>query len=249
MNANRVIATTTAILTAGLAVSAFVLSFNSLTELAQQQGLSVPVLFPLILEGGLIVFSLTALTRLLQGQSAKVQWGLVIGSSLAAMTFNILHAPHQTTLSRVMWAIPSVMLLLSFESVLSQIRAGVVRSGLAADVKALNREIAQRRQDVTELDKTIGARSKQLDSLIARIMEQQSAETSANKPQFKPGDMEALDKANSTRQDNIAARRQVVLAKIKQGDTLQTIADDLEVSLSTIKADKRALNGQLREVQ
>ena len=234
MNAKKFIAIVTAILTAGLAIAAFTLSFNSLTELANQQGLSVPVLFPLILEGGLIVFSLTALTRTLDGEQAKVQWGLVIASSLAAMTFNILHAPNQTALSRVMWAIPSIMLLLSFESVLGQISRQVVKAGQQA-------EAAELQAKLTELGKMVQAKTSELNRLTAQV----AAKTTANKPQFVPGDKQALDKANATRQGNIAARRQQVLTLLQDGLTLESIAAEVGASVSTVKADKRALNGQV----
>jgi DNA-binding CsgD family transcriptional regulator len=127
MNQAKAIAGLTGGLTIGLAGAAFTLSFNSLTELAGQQGLSVPVLFPLILEGGLITFSLTALDRQLAGQSTVVQWAMVISCSIAAATFNIIHAP-ATLLARTMWAIPSVVLLLAFESFLTQLRYRVSQS-------------------------------------------------------------------------------------------------------------------------
>jgi DNA-binding CsgD family transcriptional regulator len=127
MNQAKAIAIVTGGLTCGLAGAAFTLSFNSLTELAGQQGLSVPVLFPLILEGGLITFSLTALDRQLSGQSTRWQWAMVISCSIAAATFNIIHAP-STLLARTMWAIPSVVLLLAFESFLTQLRYRVSRS-------------------------------------------------------------------------------------------------------------------------
>lgn len=211
----QIIAGLTGALTVGLAGAAFTLSFNSLTELARQQGLSVPVLFPLILEGGLIVFSLTALTRSLEGQNNRLQWALVIGCSLTATAFNIAHAP-AGIMARVMWAIPSVILLLAFENLLTQLRYRVNRAGAAADPQS------------------------------ARQTAQNTSEPAANKPAFIPGDRAALDKANRTRQAAIEQRRAEVLTLLKAGATVEAIAGQVGASVSTVKADKRALNGKVK---
>jgi len=108
----RTISIVTAFLTFGLAVLAFVLSFNALTDLAGQKGVSIPPLFPLVIEGGMIVFSLAALRKNLTGEPARWQWALIIGSTTLATGFNVLHAPADP-ISRAMAAVPSVFLLLS----------------------------------------------------------------------------------------------------------------------------------------
>lgn len=238
----RIIAGITGALTIGLAGAAFTLSFNSLTELAKQQGLSVPVLFPLILEGGLIVFSLTALTRSLEGQSTRFQWALVIGSSLTAMSFNIAHAP-TSIMARTMWAIPSMVLLLAFENLLTQLRYRVNRQAAAADLAGLNKQVSEKAAKVDRLNKD-------LDSLVAKIHATQleAAKVTAidtGNGTFIPGDKDALQKANDTRQAQIEARRDQVLILAQQGKSQSEIAGALDVSLATVKRDVKALNGSL----
>jgi len=223
MTANRVIPAVTAILTVALAAAAFVLSFNSLTELAAQQGLSVPVLFPLILEGGLIVFSLTALTRSLNGQSTRYQWALVIASSAAATAFNVLHAP-PTWLARVMWAIPSIMLLLSFESWLTQMRHRV-RVGEA------QKTLTATETQLTELTTTITAQQAEADRLAATIAARRRELADIEQPPI----------------DELTIRRIQAQALERAGLPRTDIADLLQVSPSTIKRDlqtKVNLNGQ-----
>lgn len=212
MNNTRIISTVTGGLTVCLAGAAFTLSFNSLTELAGQQGLSVPVLFPLILEGGLITFSLTALDRSLNGQDTRLQWAMVIGSSLTAMSFNILHAP-AGWLAKTMWAIPSIFLLLSFESFLTQLRYRVSRGATATP--------------------QITRQNGQVEPAIAE-------------PLPLPAEpLTALALANQTRQDNVTERRARVLTALQAGLTIGQIAANEGVSESTIKLDKRQLNGQV----
>ncbi|MCB0197973.1 MAG: DUF2637 domain-containing protein, partial [Anaerolineae bacterium] len=105
MNANKIIAISTGVLTILLALFAFILSFNALTDLASQHGVSIPFLFPFVVEAAVIVFSLNALYRSLQGESAWFQWCLIIGSSLLAGLFNVAHAQNDE-LSRLMAAMP-----------------------------------------------------------------------------------------------------------------------------------------------
>ena len=89
---NRIIAWLTGILTLLLALFSFILSFNALTALAQEHGVSIPPLFPFVVEFAVIIFSLNALYRSLSDESTKVQWVLIIGSSLLAGLFNVVHA-------------------------------------------------------------------------------------------------------------------------------------------------------------
>ena len=123
----RIIAWATGGLTLLQALFSFTLSFNALTDLAAEHGVSIPMLFPLVIEAGVIIFSLNALYRSLEGESTRFQWTLVIGSSLVASGFNIVHAP-PTLVSRIIAAVPSIVLLLSFETLVNQIRLSVLRS-------------------------------------------------------------------------------------------------------------------------
>lgn len=221
----KIIAGLTGGLTIGLAAAAFTLSFNSLTELAKQQGLSVPVLFPLILEGGLIVFSLTALTRSLEGQSTRFQWALVIGSSVTAMSFNIAHAPG-SIMARIMWAIPSIVLLLAFENLLTQLRYRVNLNSSRNDLNELLAQLAARKSELSKFDRLISAKSEQV----------------SNEAIICPNDT-GLTKANDTRQAQIDERRNRVLLLAQEGKEQAQIASELEVSLATVKRDVKALNG------
>lgn len=227
MNQVKAIALATGGLTVGLAGSAFVLSFNSLTELAAQQGLSVPVLFPLILEGGLIVFSLTALTRSLEGQSTKWQWALVILSSVTAMSFNIAHAPG-SIIARIMWALPSVVLLLAFENLLTQLRYRVSLNGTTDDLQRLTGQVSTRRNELAKLDRAIANKTAQISEQVA----------------IAPNDT-TLSRANDARQAQIEIRRAQVLILAQAGKVQEEIAAELEVSLATVKRDVKALNGSL----
>src|SRR4030095_11236594 len=117
----KLIAWLTGSLTLLMALFSFILSFNALTDLAAKHGVSIPPLFPLVVEAGVVIFSLNALYRSIHGESAKWQWGLIIGSSLLAGLFNVIHAKIDPV-SRAISAMPSLFLLLSFETFLGQVK-------------------------------------------------------------------------------------------------------------------------------
>lgn len=150
---NRIIAWLTGVLTLLLALFSFILSFNALTDLAAKHRVSIPILFPLTVEAGVVIFSLNALYRSLHGESAKLQWALIIGSSLLAGAFNILHA--QTDIvSQIIAAMPSLFLLLSFETFLGQVKHTVKRLSIIVTIKQLETELEQKRLDFsTKLDR------------------------------------------------------------------------------------------------
>ena len=147
---NRIIAWLTGLLTLLLALFSFILSFNALSDLASDHGISIPILFPLVVEAGVVIFSLNALYRSLHGESTKWQWCLIIGSSLLAGAFNVVHALPDLV-SRVMAAMPSLFLLLSFETFLGQLKHGVTRSNLVQSITQLTDELNSKGQELERL--------------------------------------------------------------------------------------------------
>jgi|GEM_PF-1810656 len=147
---NRIIAWLTGLLTLLLALFSFILSFNALADLAGDHGISIPILFPLVVEAGVVIFSLNALYRSIYGESTKWQWCLIIGSSLLAGAFNVVHA-QPDLVSRVMAAMPSLFLLLSFETFLGQIKHGVTRTNLVQSITQLTDELNSKGRELEQL--------------------------------------------------------------------------------------------------
>lgn len=219
----------TGIITLALAAFAFILSFNALRDLAQQHGVSIPFLFPLVVEAAVIVFSLNLLYRSLTGQGVKLQWVLILLSSLLAVVFNVAHA-QQNLVSQFMAAMPSLFLLLSFESLLSLVRYFVQRQNTLDSLEIIKTALNDKNSEVDTLEAKIAKARATLEALTNDIGLVK---------------MQSVQRARQAKQEKIDNRRQSVLVLLNDGYEENDIAEQLKVSVRTIQRDKIALNGQV----
>ena len=106
----------------GLATGAFLLSYDALHQLARTSHVPAVLawLWPLIVDGFILVASLAVLDAVHTGRRAIYPWLLVLGFSALSVTFNVLHAPHNVV-AQLVAAIPPLALVLSFELLMRQI--------------------------------------------------------------------------------------------------------------------------------
>lgn len=119
--ADRIQTVTTAGVTA-LAVGAFLLSYDALHQLARTSHVPAPLawLWPLIVDGFILVASLAVLDAVHTGRPARYPWLLVLAFSTLSVTFNVLHAPPDLV-AQLVAAIPPLALVLSFELLMRQL--------------------------------------------------------------------------------------------------------------------------------
>ncbi|MCB8927644.1 MAG: DUF2637 domain-containing protein [Ardenticatenaceae bacterium] len=117
---NHLISLVSALLVLFLAGSAFFLSFESLKDLAVQIGIAEAIawLYPAIIDGAIIVFSLSVLRANLTRERPVYPWVLVSLFTLLSVVLNIIHAQREL-LAQFLAAIPPVALFLSFELLLT----------------------------------------------------------------------------------------------------------------------------------
>ncbi len=263
MNITKAISIVTGALVLFLAIGAFVLSYDALEALASSNGIdpSLTWLYPLLIDGAVIVFSLAVLRGSLLGERVYYPWALVIGFVVLSTAFNVLHAPGEL-LAQIIAAVPPLALALAFELLTGQIKAEIKRAGATTTLTELTRQI---KTTQAELDKLIQAKQSELEELTqqasgltqtitalqVQIEEKRAVkrEVSANAPPTDQTEAERLahlNQANETRQAQIEARREQVAELLDQDVTQAEIADLLDVSVSTVKRDIRALNGRVR---
>lgn len=257
---NRIIAWLTGLLTLLLTLFSFILSFNALTDLAAKHGFSIPFLFPLVVEAGVVIFSLNALHRSTQGESAKWQWCLIIGSSLLAGGFNVLHA-QPDFVSRVMAAMPSLFLLLSFETFIGQIKHGVTRANLVQSLVLLAEELNNKRQEFDTLIDTKQSELAQLNTeadKLNNLIEQSKASLARLEQEIKQA--QSVQYGSLEHATDIKAKRDALVIGQRRGQLLNilategdlgasALADRLNASRGTVYSDLKALAaaGQITE--
>jgi hypothetical protein len=227
----RLLSTVTAILVALLAAGAFALSFDALQKLARDHGVSVGLtwIWPLILDGAIVVFSLSVLRASLFRESVIYPMGLVACATAASLLFNMAHA-EEGALAKLMAAVPPLALFASFELVVRQIRSEVERGGCMASLSELSVQMDHLSQQRDNLVGQIEKLSVQKETLKLGIRQAKSASVH-----------ELLDKANEAKEDRIRQRVELVAELAGQGKTPWEIASVAGVSPKTVKRDMARL--------
>lgn len=162
---NRHLSLLTGLLVAFLAAAAFWLSFGALRDLAVQQGIAPDVawLYPAIIDGAIIVFSLSVVQVSLAGERPRYPWVLVGVFTALSVMLNILHAA-ATILPKLMAAIPPVALFLSFELLMNQIKWAARRQSLGQTVAELETAIITLQAERSRLEGEIASATTALKS-------------------------------------------------------------------------------------
>jgi hypothetical protein len=107
----------------GLAVAGFAMSYDALHSLALTQGVPAPLawMWPLIVDGFIVVASLSVVRAVATSRRARYPWLLVLTFSTISIAFNVVHAT-PTVVARFVAAIPPTALVLSFELLMRQLR-------------------------------------------------------------------------------------------------------------------------------
>ena len=117
------------IMVGGLAIVSFSLSFEALRDLAVREHVvpeKLGYLFPFMVDGAIVVFSLCALRASLRKESATMMRMLVVFATTGSVLFNMMHVG-DSWLARCLAATPPVLLFLSFESLMHSIQKEMER--------------------------------------------------------------------------------------------------------------------------
>lgn len=162
---NQIVSLFTGTLVAFLALAAFVLSFDALRSLAAASGIDggMAWLYPAIIDGAIIIFSLSVLQASLNREQTRYPWALVGLFTILSISLNILHAP-TFPLPRLLAAIPPIALFLSFELLMNQVKGWVHRLGNVQTLQELTAAVQQKQAD---LDSLIADKQAELDIVVA----------------------------------------------------------------------------------
>ena len=248
---NHLISLVSALLVLFLAGSAFFLSFESLRNLAVQIGIAEQIawLYPAIIDGAIIIFSLSVLRANLTRERTVYPWVLVSVFTLLSVVLNIIHAQQQL-LAQFLAAIPPVALFLSFELLLTQLKETAVR---LETQKSLDEIVQEIREKESELDKIVRERSETIEKLegeIGQLTEKKSQlkteiqvhSNGKNGSEASETDTIGRARRQRTTKKQEAVQRLLEIIQKKPNATLSELAAEIGRSKSTV-------GGYLSELQ
>lgn len=113
----------------GIAVCAFVLSYNSLVGLAIENGIDsmVAPLFPLTIDGLIIASAIGRLKYSLEGEPYLIGTCVMGFATVTSVGLNIAHAD-TTLLSQIVFSVPPIVLFVGSEMVLGMIQKHIEKT-------------------------------------------------------------------------------------------------------------------------
>jgi DNA-binding NarL/FixJ family response regulator len=154
----------------------FVISAGSLTVLAAENYVSFPLLYPLMIDGGLLIFKALALRSSLHGRRDWYSWGAAATLTGISVLLNVLHVPESLPsvwLARFMAALPPLLILTAFVAISRRVeetaqaqgvQMGVAR--LAQEREVLHTAVSLLRTEQAELDTAVAAKRTELRQLV-----------------------------------------------------------------------------------
>lgn len=249
----------------------FILSAEALADMALENGTESPFnwLYPLMIDGGLIIFKLLALRGALRGRTDRYAWSMAGIATALSVVLNVLHAPDNLT-AQVMAGLPPLAILTAFIAVTRRIQEQAKEENIAAGIAALE---AQQRQLEDKLAAEEAAAAKRRAALQAEAMAaEEAAQAKIAAAQATLGQLQediaaarreaktAKAAGQATGQTKTAAghadaaaltdRQKTILQLLRtQPDiTQEDIAAQLEISPRTVRRDIKAMNGAVKEL-
>ncbi|MCP4544231.1 MAG: DUF2637 domain-containing protein [Chloroflexi bacterium] len=211
MKATRFISIVAGALVLVLAVGAFVLSYDALRDLAIDNGVNPRLawMWPLTIDGFLLVASLAVVCNNLLGERARYQWTLVILFTGASVIFNVLHSP-DNLLAQIIGAVPPVAMALAFELAMSQLKGGLKRSAAITTLADLDEQANDKRAELADLTQQADKLAGKVAGLQAEIVDlRKEKRTLKRAPVVK---IDTLEQARATRQVQAQAAIKALLA-------------------------------------
>lgn len=237
----------------------FFISFGALQALAAENGISYPILYPLMIDGGLIIFKLLALRESLRGKWDVYTWGMAISLTTVSVFLNVLHVPHEIEtiwLARFMAALPPLVILAAFVAVSRRIEESARLETAVMNYQKIVQKSKQEQQKLSnlvsekqaELAAIVQNRTAEIEQLtvqIERLTVQKSELQNAVKTlktEQKASSLPKLDgNLESANAKRLSKKQQAVDAMLDFLDanpdaTLSDIADEIGRSKSTVGA-------------
>lgn len=229
------------LLVLALAAGAFALSYAGLRDLASTNGVDPDLVWvwPLVLDGAIIVFSVCAFRAGLCGESIAYPMFLVVLSTVASIGFNVLHAPvpegagmwtKAALVPRIMASIPPLALFLSFEVMIRQLQSQVRQTQL----RVVNESSAPGLDQIEAQDSdAVGMGGMLLGLQAEEPAAARALKTDEPVPKFVPESKAHHDPP--TKPKDAAEAKAIVIKMCKEGALIEEMAAAASRAPSTVK--------------
>lgn len=224
-----------------LAILALVLSYTGLQETAANNGKpgTISYFWPALIDGGLIIFSLAIIYRALRNEVTKLQWFLVLFFTCATVAFNVFQSSHWLTSIFVKASAP-VVLVLTFETLMSIIRSRVKRDELLDNLEQLRQQLQAERQQFENEKAGMLSERQQFANKMQAEQEQLQAEKDKLKTQIAR--LKTKQGKLLTQVPELSDSQKQIVGLINEGVTKVThIANTLDTNRNEVYTELRIL--------
>ena len=192
----------------------FLISAGALKALAEQQGMAWPILYPFMIDGGLIIFKALALRASLYGQRDGYAWGMAGVLTILSVVLNVLHVTVESetaepaALAGFMAGLPPLVIFAAFVAVGRRIEGDMQREMDSAHHQQLGRLIAEKEAMLTALTEQVQAVERQRSGSEFGVMNDVNpngngrSETIGPNGKRSEGERSIIREANSERSEN-----------------------------------------------
>jgi cell fate (sporulation/competence/biofilm development) regulator YlbF (YheA/YmcA/DUF963 family) len=156
----------------------FLISFGALRDLAAHNAISYPWLYPIMIDGGLIIFKAIALRSSLRGKRDSYAWAMAVLATVISVYLNIVHVPPTLPslgLARFMAALPPLVILVSFIAVSRRIEESARHDKAIFSYQQIQQAINDKRRQANEMSENMNSYREKMEAQINRLMEKKEA--------------------------------------------------------------------------
>ena len=231
----------------------FLISFGALRDLAAHNAISYPWLYPIMIDGGLIIFKAIALRASLRGQRDNYAWAMAVLATVISVYLNIVHVPTDLAtlgLARFMAALPPLVILVSFIAVSRRIEESARHDKAIFSYQQIQKAVTDKKHQLdkmvaektAELDATVQTRTAEIEKLtgqVERLIDQKAIlqnEVRELKTDRKAVNTGSIDRARAFRLTKKEEAMQELLDFVLSNPdaTLTEIAQEIDRSKSTV---------------
>lgn len=202
----------TNILLVAIIVIPFLLSFGALKDLAAKQHIAYAWLYPLMVDGSLLVFKFLVLRGSLHGQTDRYAWSMAIVATVISVALNVIHIPLDApnlALARFMAGLPPLFILAAFAAVARRIEGNAQIVNWQALIKKAEAAARQWQSDAER----VGEQAKQLKK------SQEALQTENNRLQESNGELQTQNESLQGENGRLQKRLARLQAQLDEAQT------------------------------